>query len=358
MIASASARGVGGRNDEPVPLVRDHLGEPAYPGHDRRLPERHRLQQRDRQPLLERGQHEHVEGRGDPQGVLPVAGEHHGTVQAELACLRPERPLFRALADEHEARLRHGASDERRRMQEMLMTLVPLQVPDRADDRGTVRDTELLQDAVRRLHPRERLLVRPVVQGLEWRHRQEPQRGRVPGGATHVVGDREDVVVARVGEEVRPAGGGVVARPQVVLRVDERELPWQRDPGPHHRVRRVSVDQIDVPVADQGPELGDPPHSPAVSQTVRRDAGGLDLGHERVLPRQQVGHLGLEARAIHVPDGRREQALGAASPESLDEEQDPGQRSLRSVGRPECFRPGFVDGSGIVGPPSRPAPNR
>jgi hypothetical protein len=92
----------------------------------------------------------------------------------------------------------------------------------------------------------------------------------------------------------------------------------------------MRVHDVEAPVSDQRPESPNPAGAARAVQAVHPQAGALELAHERVLPRKEVG--GLVVIPAPVEMGRRagEQLLGAAPPEPLDQHQNALHRPATS----------------------------
>jgi hypothetical protein len=99
------------------------------------------------------------------------------------------------------------------------------------------------------------------------------------------------------------------------------------------------VHHVERLLAQEVSEVGSPPHVALVPhlEAVHRHPGRLELGDERVHAGHQVRDLDVEAGAVPHDGRRRQQSLGAARVEALDEPED-AERSLHptTIGRPGC----------------------
>src|SRR4051812_12126692 len=82
------------------------------------------------------------------------------------------------------------------------------------------------------------------------------------------------------------------------------------------------MDEIDVVRSDDIAEPSDPADAAGSVQAVSRDPPVLELFHQGVLPGQQERRSVGEPLAVVVGGCAREQLLGPAATESLDQEQD------------------------------------
>ena len=98
------------------------------------------------------------------------------------------------------------------------------------------------------------------------------------------------------------------------------------------RHRHVGVHDPDVVGAHQLAEAGDPGDARRVAGVEAVDGNTVvaDLVDERVLPREQVGDFGPEARRIEVSHRARDQPLGAAQPEALGQHQHADRVPIRT----------------------------
>jgi hypothetical protein len=86
--------------------------------------------------------------------------------------------------------------------------------------------------------------------------------------------------------------------------------------------------EVDLQLPDQAAEPGDPAHVERVGGTeaVHRYGESLEVGHQGVLPRQQVRHFELEVRAVETLGRADHESFGAPSPETLGEPEDADRR--------------------------------
>ena len=107
---------------------------PACARRHHRLPRRHRFEHSQREPLVERRQHEQVTAAKELAHVRPKPEEVHSIVNAERARERLELLALRAFADEEEADVRELA----RRLEQILVPLVRAKLRGRDDHRRGV----------------------------------------------------------------------------------------------------------------------------------------------------------------------------------------------------------------------------
>jgi len=147
----------------------------------------------------------------------------------------------------------------------------------------------------------------------------------------HLLGDGEDVVVEADGALVEEPGGALVRGPDVVLGGDHLR-PAPAGEGAHHEAGLggdeggVEVDDVHLPCRSYVAQPPPPPDvpRPAAVEAVGRDAGGIEVGDEVVLPRQQVGGVELETGVVGVLGERQQQALGTTRAEALGQPQHLG----------------------------------
>ena len=89
----------------------------------------------------------------------------------------------------------------------------------------------------------------------------------------------------------------------------------------------------DVEPLGQGPQ---PPRPPRITeaggpgQQVRLHAQGVELGHQVLLPVEEVGHLVVDGLGVGHRRHRHEQPLGPAGPQPLDHVQHPHRLGHRA----------------------------
>ena len=144
-MASASAAGSRGRDEEARLAVGDQLGIAADPRGDHRLARGHGLHDGVRHALLHRGQDGDVAGGEQPRHIPPRPGEDHATAEPERLRLALQVGLQAAPAD-HEERTRSAASARRwpPRRRNVRGVLLRLEPGEEADHRVMRGDAELL----------------------------------------------------------------------------------------------------------------------------------------------------------------------------------------------------------------------
>ena len=178
----------------------------------------------------------------------------------------------------------------------------------------------------------------------------EPARG-----ANHLVRHRKGPVLQEQGRGIRPAGGGTVGRPHVVLGGnDDRPVPHgsQRRPGDGGDGRGVQVHDVGMQGPDQLSQPGGPAgigHPHPAADEVGRHARLLQFADEVPLPGQEVGHVdGPLAPGSGAGEGD-DQPFGAAGSQPFDDVKDSGagratrahQRSMPGA-RSGCIRHDFT----------------
>ena len=164
--------GVAGRNDETGLPVLDDLGQPADRARDHRTAALHRLERDHPEPLAERRDDDDRRLLDRPLHRRHEAEEAHGVVQPELAHVRLQRGLERAVARDVEDELRDAQPRLRERTHE---DEVALDRDEAADAEDTRHGPGVRLDAVPRRDP--------VVDDLEVRPRRSPppRRGSARG---------------------------------------------------------------------------------------------------------------------------------------------------------------------------------
>jgi len=109
----------------------------------------------------------------------------------------------------------------------------------------------------------------------------------------HLLGDGEDVIVARVLKGVAPVCCPMIPLPPIVLCADEiwTATTKQEEPGPNPGVGRVDMHQFDSPSAQERLQSSDPSKAPATVQAVHRQVCFLEISHMGILPGEEIGDL-------------------------------------------------------------------
>ncbi len=96
-------------------------------------------------------------------------------------------------------------------------------------------------------------------------------------------------------------------------------------PTDRGRIRRVCVHDVDALLSEVAAQAPGPADVALVAhvETGALHAEGFQLGHEMLLPGQQVHDLDIERVAIVRARGRDQQAFGTARAESLHQPDDP-----------------------------------
>jgi hypothetical protein len=105
--------------------------------------------------------------------------------------------LERTLADEHEPDVGNGLADARRSLDQIAMALAGLEVRNGPDDWHAPRNPELVDHVRAETGVLEQCRMKASIQRLDRRHPPPAQRRRIADRGADVIGDREDVVVAR-----------------------------------------------------------------------------------------------------------------------------------------------------------------
>ena len=116
--------------------------------------------------------------------------------------------------------------------------------------------------------------------------------------------------------------------PHAVLGVHQRHARRHRDcdqSAERRHVRQMGVHDVEVATRQQRAQSPRPAQVvvAACAQRVHPHAARLQLRDEGVLVFEHVRHLVVETRAIAVLCHRDDQALGSASVEAFDEDEDP-----------------------------------
>ena len=155
-MAAASACGIARRHQEARLAIDDDLGNAADGGRDDRLAAGHRVEQRGAQPFGDRAHHEDVERLVQRQDVGPKPGQDDVLLEMVVPDLLLERGLQLSFAGDDEARVGLLRQEPRGRVDQVPLALVRHQRRDVADERGVVRQPQLLVQLGRRRrrHPR------------------------------------------------------------------------------------------------------------------------------------------------------------------------------------------------------------
>jgi hypothetical protein len=250
-----------GRRQQPRRAGLDQIGHAVDGGRHHRPGGGHRLGERAAKALVDRGDHEHVERRREPRGVVPVAGEHD--LHAEALGLGARFVLHPfglvAVADPHEPRVGPVATDEVGHTHEIQRRLLPHDAPDRSDQGRVFVDAELRPYG--RVGGRRNQIE--LHAGRDDRHRSGGSDPHLDGLAGNPRRDRDEAVCEPPREPLHPHVGAPPAGRHLVM--------------PREGVEGMDHDR------DAGPSRGEPPEH-------------ARLGHVRV-------HDG-EPLAAHQPDER------------------------------------------------------
>ena len=277
------------------------------------------------QTLVMRRQAEHVERGHDAHRVGAVAGEHEAVTQVELGVAGAHLGFERTLTDRDEPYAGYLVDDRARRGEQVGVGLGAPDVRDRADDDLVGCDPEL---GAHSSHARAGLVQHRLrVDAVAHDARAAPRTRR--HRRAHRTGDSDGRVVETDRRRVHETGQPLVARPDVVLRRDDRRAFRPRQRADDHAGARGDERGVGVHDVDgAGTQLTAQADQPAeVPGTAGTEAGGGDPGRlerrdEGVLPREEVRDaIGREARCRALGT-RDEQLLGTTRAEALDAPQD------------------------------------
>jgi hypothetical protein len=285
--------GIAGRNHEPRDAVAEYLAHAAHVGGDAGDPGRHRLEDRDREPLPFGGEDEGVGGAHEVGDVGPLTQEQEPASEAEPSAERRDVVREGPRADKREDRLDAAPESLRGGLEEPRVALLRRQAPHGEEDDGLRRDAQLPAHLLGRPAPRQPPGVDSVSHGDEAATRDPASRDVRP---PHGVGDRDLRVLPERRGATREPEGGALPRDHVVLGPDNE--PGAAEDGGGHPDRHgsgvVVVDDVDAPAGDQlrKREKGAEIEAPLPPQDVNRNASRLNL-------------LGDGAPAQHAADLRR-----------------------------------------------------
>ncbi len=301
-------------DEEPVLPVPYEVAQVSHVRNDGGKPGRHRLHERQGEPLRRRGQREDLRPPEDRGNVVPLPGELHGVPQPERPRRRLQLPAQGAVADDHGPDSRDPLPDQRKRPEE---EVDPLDRHEAADENDVPRCTGVGGASARRVdaardHPDvARHAVPPEELPRAGAHRADqgepgarPQESGLHAGVRRRELPEEPVLAQHASPlDLGRSADAEIDRPRPACPGDQRRgQAVQEQVEPAHRVR-------------PRPE-GDPEEREETGRDLPEQPGKARPGHDRLdLVERRHREMGHDADPA-APPGKGQRLQVGADPVS------------------------------------------